>query len=1084
MLARYFFRQTRILCMIVLTIMIGGLAAFWTLGRQEDPTIVNRYASITTALPGAEPSVVETLLSSVIEDQIKAIPNIDTYSSSSLRGVSVVQISARDSLSADGIQKLWADVAVAVDRARLSFPAGAGAPQIDTQGITSYTTVISVEIADADLSPLVATRIAKALEARLRNIPQTRHVRLFGAPETEVAVILDPFGASMANISVGMVAEAIRSSSDLALAGRFVTEGLDTDLVMSRAPSDLSDIRQVQIATGPASALRVGDVAEVVQQVRAPPETVARANGTRAILIGAVIEDGAQVDRWMQFVRDDVAAVAQTAPDGVALNILFDQSTYTLERLMDLGQNLLFGMALVLIVLLLTLGARAAAIVGLVLPLVSLATLASFMYLDMPLHQMSVVGLIVALGLVVDAAIVTTDTVRRRLTAGDMPEQATEFAVSRLFVPLAASTITTFLAFLPMILLQGDVGDFIRTIAIAVSVMLFWSFVLAVILTAPMAARLLRERGETSEKPVRATRMFGPMRLILEWPRTSLALSMALPALGFIMASQMPSQFFPLAERNQFTISVELAAHSDVTRTDAFVQRLDNQLAGIDGITDRYWVAGGSAPAFYYNIVGGNTTDPSFAQGMITTDTPASARRILTSLQSDLTQSFPEARITVGVLSQGPPVGAPVSFYIYGSDISELRRIGADMQQAIAPIPEVAQLSSGLAEGQPQIRFVVDQTAAGLVGLDEGMIAAQMRDGLSGVVADFLMDGNERLPVRVQFRDAFQRDMEAISDFPILLPTTRSDTGQALSVPLSSIARPTLSVTETMIYRYNGERMNYLQVYPQADVLPSAVFEKADAAIRGAGIVLPDGYRIEAEGEATERNATIDGLMASVVLIALLGLTTLIVTFGSFRLALGTVIVAGLSAGLSLLSVAALGYPLGINALIGIIGSVGVSINASIIIFTALQSNENAAAGDLDAAAQEVLDGARHIISTTLTTFGGFLPLLFQGGLFWPPFAAAIAGGVLLSGSLAFLFAPAYFLLVHRKPRDDSAISRNEIPLKADIQAPYQPQRPPSAAQYTLGIERRFEGRTKHPLRANPHPLKSQNRRRGDTFSS
>ncbi|MCC5960636.1 MAG: efflux RND transporter permease subunit [Rhodobacteraceae bacterium] len=1081
MLARFFFRETRFLAMIVMTIVIGGLAAFWTLGRQEDPLITNRYAAITTSLPGADPAVVEALISTVIEDQIKTIANIDTYSSSSLRGVSVVRLSARDSLSKGGIEKLWADVAVAVDRARLSFPEDAGAPRIDTQGITSYTTVIAVEMHDPDISPLVAARFATTIERRLRNIDQTRHVRLFGTPEAEVAVILDPFEASMANISVEQVAGAIRSSSDLALAGRFVTDGLDTDLVMSQPPANASEIRDVQITIGADGAsLRVGDVAEVRHRVRAPPDMVARSNGTPAVLIAAVIEDGAQVDRWMRFVREDVAEIARQVPEGLTINILFDQSTYTVERLQDLGQNLLFGMVLVLLVLFLTLGARAAAIVGLVLPLVCLATLASFMYLDLPLHQMSIIGLIVALGLVVDAAIVTTDTVRRRLNSGNARDQAAEFAVGRLFVPLAASTITTFLTFLPMILLPGNVGDFVRTISIAVSVMLFWSFFLAMILTATMAARLLpASKGKTPEPPVGDTRMFRALRLILDWPRTSLLLSMLLPALGFLMASQMPSQFFPLAERNQFYISVELPAHSNVARTDMLVQSLDRYLADIDGITDRYWVAGGSAPAFYYNIVGGSTTDPSFAQGMITTESAARARQILTTLQADMTANFPEARATVSALAQGPPVGAPVSFYIYGSDIAELRRIGAEMQQAIAPIPEVAQLSGGLADGQPQLRFIVDKTAAGLVGLDEGAIAAQLRNGLSGTVADFLMDGTERLPIRVQFRETFQGNVEAISDFPILVAGTDAASGRGLVMPLSSLAQPTLAITETLIYRYNGERMNYVQVYPHPEVLPSTVFAKAQAAIHAAGIALPDGYRIEAAGEETERNATVDGLMASVALIALLGITTLIVTFGSFRLTMGTMIVAALSAGLSLLSVAALGYPLGINALIGVIGSVGVSVNASIIIFTALQNNANAASGDLDAATREVLDGARHIISTTLTTFGGFLPLLFQGGLFWPPFAAAIAGGVLLSGSLAFLFAPAYFRLVYAKS--------HAVPATRPVAQPpesFAPERPPCAAQYTLGIDRRFEGRKKHPLRAKARTTRAQNRRDADIFAT
>jgi multidrug efflux pump subunit AcrB len=995
-------------------------------------------------MPGAEPGVIEALISTPIEDQIKAISSIDFYSSASLRGVSVVTLSVHDTVADELIEQVWIELREAVARARAAFPDGALAPQIDTDGVAAYSTVIAVEILDPGLSPIIATRFAEALEARIRAISQTRVVRLFGLPEEEILVSVDPFASSGDGLSVAEIATAIRRVNDTALAGRYQSDGLDSTLELSGRLGQVDDLRAIPLraiplrGSGTDTVLRLGDVAEIAHHVRSPAAALARANGHPAILIAAVVEDGAQADRWMALVHQEIAAMRQTLPRGLGVSVLFDQSGYTLERLAEVGRSMVFGMGIVAAVLAVTLGWQAAAIVGLILPVVSLATLVTFRFLDMPLQQMSIAGLIVALGLVVDSAIVTTDTVRRRLSAGEGRAQAATEAARRLFLPLAASTVTTILTFLPMILLPGNTGDFVSTIAIAVSVMLFWSFLLALILTAPLAAHLLPAFSRPAPiAQARQARFAAGVQFFIANPRTSICAALVLPLMGFASVVFLTPQFFPLVERNQFHITLELPAHASLRRTDDLVRRIDTYLHGLEGVESSYWVSGGAAPAFYYNIASPRRNEPAYAQGMITTDTPAATRAILASLQQDLTTRFPEARVIVQALVQGPPVGAPVELRIFGPELEDLRRIGAAVETAIAALPQTAQVRAGLTGGTPQLRYQMDSATLNLLGLTEGAIAGQLQAGLSGLEAGALTDGTRQIPIRVQFAASVLGNSDAINDLPILTALPRSAADDLATLPLSALAVPRLDITQALILRMRGERMNFVQAYPQPDILPEALLRDALAAISAANITLPEGYRLEIGGESDERNATVNGLLASLALIVALSLGALVLTFRSFRLTLGTVIVAGLSAGLSLLSVALMGFPLGINALIGVIGSIGVSVNATIIIFTALQGNLRAAAGDLDAILAEVMDGARHIFSTTLTTFGGFLPLLFSGGLFWPPFAAAVAGGVLLSGTLAFLFAPAYFRLVYcrsglvlRLPRPaETAPNRNAPPL-------------------------------------------------------
>ena len=285
------------------------------------------------------------------------------------------------------------------------------------------------------------------------------------------------------------------------------------------------------------------------------------------------------------------------------------------------------------------------------------------------------------------------------------------------------------------------------------------------------------------------------------------------------------------------------------------------------------------------------------------------------------------------------------------------------------------------------------------------------------------MEGTDQTPIRVTFGTGTRASVENIADLPILLPNAQllAAEGKYPAVPLSELAKPRLDIAESVITRRNSERVNTVQAYIVPGVLPEEALQDVLAEIKDTGFSLPSNYRMEIGGDSDARSDTVGNLLASVGLIVTLTIATIALTFNSFRLTLVALVVCVLSAGLSMLSLAVFQFPFGINAIIGVIGSIGVSINAAIIILTGLQQNDDAASGDRDAMSEVVLGSSRHIISTTVTTFGGFLPLILSGGGFWPPFAVAIAGGVLLSSVISFYFVPAVFALIHR--RRDTAIT-------------------------------------------------------------
>ncbi len=1029
------FRHPRLVALILLVLVSAGFSSFLSLGRQEDPTITNLFATVTTQFPGADPERVEALVTAEIEEELRKIAEVDEVSSVSRSGVSVVSVELLETLDETTIEQIWAEARDAVDAASQNFPTGVLPPDFNSEGISAYSAVIAVAAEDSGVPVTLLSRHAETLGDRLRAIPATRAVDYFGQPDEEVLVSVDMDRAAALGLSAAEISQRIIEADGKVQSGRLQSD-VDLTINISGEIETLNRIRNIVLRESAEGAVvKLGDIASVDRGARDPQPSIAYANGRPAVLVGVLAQDGVQIDRWTGFLRDELDAGSASVPLGVQELLLFDQSQYTTDRLTEVGVDMAIGVALVVAVLFITLGVRAAAIVALVLPVVSLATLATMNFIGLPIHQMSVTGLIVALGLLVDAAIVMTDEIRRRLQEGMQRIDAVRDAVRRLAAPLLASTVTTALAFTPMILLPGPAGDFVGAIAIAVVLMLIWSLIVALTVTPAVAGWVLSDRNDAGmlsrgiSIPPRARLFEASIRLSVANPVRSVALALVLPVLGFAAFPTLTAQFFPGVDRNQFYIEVDMPGGTSISSTEDTALQIDGILRSDDGVQSVYWTIGESGPAFYYNIVGNRSREPGFAQAMITTDTAEDAARLVGTLQSRLDVEFPDAQIIVRNLVQGPPVDAPVEVKIQGQDIAVLRNLGDEVRSIMANLDLVTQARASVNGGNPQIRFEIDEVKARLLGLDVADIAAQLDTALVGMTGGSLIEGTEQLPVRVRLGDEVRSDLNAIVSMPILLPNAPavSATGVFPAVPLSELARPILEPAESVITRTNGVRENTIQAFIVPGVLPEEALQDVLAALDSSGFILPQGYAMSLGGDSDARSNTVGNLLASVGLIVTLSIATIVLTFNSFRLTIVTLVVCVLSAGLSMLSLAVMQFPFGITAIIGVIGSIGVSVNAAIIILTGLQADPEASRGDLNAMARVVSGSSRHIISTTITTFGGFLPLILGGGAFWPPFAVAIAGGVLLSTVVSFYFTPPLFALVYsKKARKDRLSHRPE----------------------------------------------------------
>lgn len=1020
------YRRPRYLALTLLVIAALGVFAFSTIGRQEDPAFTNLFATVVTPYPGADPARVEALVTEKIETELREIPEIDTVSSASRTGISTVRIELSKFITDERIEQVWSEIRDALSDAAREFPAGVNEPEFDNDRTGAFTAIAAITARDGvEVSGGLLGRYAESLQERLRQVPNTKLVKLYGQPEEEIRVEIDADALASLGLTPDAVASAIAKADAKVSAGRVRGAASDYLIEVSGEIDSLARVRDVPLATGTDGRVtRVGDIATVARTVRTPVGSIAYADGNRAVLVAARIEDDMQVDIWAGAVRAEIDAFATELPRGLALEIVFDQSGYTARRLGEIGLNMMIGVALVVGVLFVTMGWRSALVVAAMLPLTGLLSLTILEKLGVTIHQMSVTGLIVALGLLVDAAIVTTDEIRRRLVGGAPRLAAVGGAVRRLTVPLTASTATTVLAFVPMAALPGPAGDFVGAIALSVIVMLFASLALALTVAPAIAGRLLPEDAPAAPRWWRdgvhggtVSRLFAAsLDASLRWRGLALAAA-AMPAVvGFLAFPTLTAQFFPEVDRDQFHIQIELPDGSALARTEAVALAADRILRDDPLIRSVQWVVGRSAPAFYYNMLDNRDADPTFAEALVTTASEEATEQVIPRLQTALDAALPEARVLVRALKQGPPVDAPIELRLVGPSLETLRSLGERARRMMSEVPTITHSRADLSGGAPKLVFELDEDKVRLAGLSLGDVARQLETLAEGALGGSLVEGPEELPVRVRVAGSERAAAEKIAALTIVPGDARGrvSNGAFPGVPLLALGRLTIQPSDSAIVRRDGERVNTVQAFLVHGVLPDEALKDLQARLRAQPLDLPAGYRIEWGGDTDTRDETIRNLLSVVGLVVVATLATIVLTFNSWRLTGVTLVVAVQSMGLSLLSLAVFQFPFGIMALIGVIGAIGVSINAAIIILTALQEDPHAAAGNKEAIRDVVMQSSRHILSTTITTFGGFLPLLLGGGGFWPPFAMAIAGGVLLSTVVSFYFVPPAFSLLSR----------------------------------------------------------------------
>jgi len=1024
--ATYLMSNPHLLVLAITIILVGGYSALQSMPRLEDPIITNRNSLIITLLPGASAGRVEAQITEKIEDAFKEIPEIKEVDSTSRANISVVSIGLADDVTRETNREIFSRIRDKLDDAAQQFPPGALDPVFDDKrGASAFSLIYGLSWAGDSQPPLgLLKRHAENLADTLRNVPGTDIVRIYGAPEEQILVEVDPQKMSYRGLTINAIGAALRAADVKIPSGELNGSSRDYLVEVKGELDSVDRVARVPVLlSANGNIVRLEDIAQVRRSIADPPDEISRSSEQRTILVSAKVLENRRVDQYSKAAQARVAEFEETLGEMVRLKTVFAQNDYTSARLGELAGNLFLGGIVIFVVIFLFMGWRASWIVGSALPLTAGLTLFIVAMTGGKLHQMSIFGMIIALGLLIDNAIVVTEEVRKHMRQGRSGSEAVAKSLHHLFIPLLSSTLTTIFAFAPILLLPGNAGDFVGSIGGSVIIALSSSFVVAMTIIATLSGRYGASKPFEQRLPrwlqhgIRFTWLTRGFHRLLaiafRRPVLTMVVAALIPLAGFKAASTLGVQFFPRTDRNMFELQVWLPTSTNIYHTNTVTQRIEAQLRRHPEIKDVHWLLGASFPSVYYNLIMNKDGSSHYAQAIVEATDFKAVKRLIPEIQRQSDTTFPEAQIVVTQFAQGPPAEADVELRVVGPTITTLQNIGEEIRLKLAEHPDILHTQVSMPRGEPKVWFKASEEEANLAGLRLADLARQLQGNLQGITGGTVIEDVEEMAVQLRLADAKRKDFNDLRDTQFV-----SSRNPGAWIPLNALGDLEIKAASGGITRRNGERVNIIRGYTRNAALPIEVTRAVLDRLETENFQLPAGYRIQVGGEQENQAEAVGNLLLYLPVLSLLTVSILILSFRSVVIAMILGVVAVLSVGVGLLATWFAGLPLSFNTILGSLGLVGLAFNSSIVVLASIRSHAQSKAGDPDALADQVLGSARHLISTTLTTIGSFLPLLiFIGGEFWPPLAVVLAGGVGGSTLLAMFFTPAAYRLVTRLRR-------------------------------------------------------------------
>jgi multidrug efflux pump len=998
-----------VLFMIVI-LGAAGAYSYLNLGRAEDPSFTIKNMVVNVTWPGATASEMQTQVADRIEKKLQELPWLDRVETYSQPGVSFIQIILVDRTPPARVKDLWYQVRKKVGDIRGDLPAGIIGPNFNDEYGDVYSVVYMLTADGLSLADLKAR--AEDIRQRLLRVPNVNKVDFIGDQPEKIFIEFSHAKLATLGITPQQVFDSVIKQNAVQAGGSVDTSADRINLRVTGGFTGVDAIRAVPVEAN-GRVFRLSDIATAKRGYQDPPTFVVRQDGKPALGLGVSMQDGANIITLGEDLNRALTAAAAELPVGIEVNQIADQPRIVGQSISEFVETFMEALGIVLLVSFISLGWRAGIVVALSVPLV-LAIVLTLMYAaGVDLNRITLGALIIALGLLVDDAIIAIEMMVVKIEQGFDHARAATFAWTSTAFPMLTGTLVTAAGFLPVGFAKSSAGEYAGGIFWVVGLALLASWLVAVMFTPYLGLELLPNLGKAHAQgnpdAIYDTRIYRTLRRAIEfalrWRRSVVALTVATFLVAIVGFGFVQQQFFPTSTRTELFLEMRLPEGTAIGVTDATARKAERLLAGDPDIAAYTSYVGQGSPRFWLGL-NPVLPNPNFAQIVIVTKNLEGRERVKGRLERALADgALPEARTRVDRFNFGPPVGFPVQFRVVGPDPMKVRAIAEDVRAVMATNPRMVDPHLNWGEQVKSIRLEVDQDRARAIGLTPQDVAQNLQTLLSGFTITQYREGIEHIDVLARAVAAERLDL-------VHLPTLTIATRNGIAVPLSQFARLKYEYEEPILWRRNRDTV----LTVRGDIIDSVqapdVTEEVLPNLKPIKDALPDGYRIETGGAIEESLKANGALVAVFPVMAIAMLSLLMIQLQSFsRLAL---VFATAPLGLIGATGALLisNRPFGFVALLGLIALAGMIMRNTVILVDQIERDIAAGHRRHRAVVDATLRRARPVALTALAAILGMIPL--AGNIFWGPMAITIMGGLLVATLLTLLVVPALYALWFR----------------------------------------------------------------------
>ena len=1008
-LADWALRHKSIIYYFIAVLLTFGIFSFTHMGRMEDPDFTMRTMVVGVSWPGASPQQMSDQVTDKLEEKLRDLPGVDYTKSFTDGSKSVIYINLKEDLPSNKIRPAWEEARNMINDEWKSLPSGVQGPSINDRFDDVYGTIYA--LSGDEFSYEEKRQQAEDLKRQLLSVPNVKKITLIGVQEKSLDVTINKDKLASYQVSTQQLLTALKQQSAMVPAGMVNTDTNNVYLRINGVFDSVDAVKNMPIRIN-NQTIRLGDIADVTMTYKDPSSPQFYYEGKPAIGIAISMDAGANNIEFGKAIDTKLKELKTTIPAGLSLDQVSNQPHIVKESIGDFSQSLFEAIAIVLLVSFASLGIRTGIVVALTIPVVVSTTFVLMYENGIYLHKVSLGALILALGLLVDDAIIVVEMMSVKLEEGFNHWRVATFAYESTAFPMLSGTLITCAGFLPLALAEGMVAEFTKSLSIVVFMALILSWIASVLVSPVLGYKIIENKDEKPESEWTRrdhimhrlkTVFYARFESLLHWAlghhKAVLLLTLGAFILSLLSFPLIKQEFFPSSTRNEIIVSMQFPQSSSIDYTQNQAKSLDALLKDNEHIDHFTTYVGEGSPRFVLTLEP-ELPRANFMQTIIVTKSLEDRDALFKDLQDQLNDQYPSALINMQFVQIGPPSKYPVMLRVSGPDASEVKTIANDVKAKMQEDKDLHNIAFDWPDTEPVAQIHIDPDKARMLGINSYAVSLHLQSLLSGTKSGEYYEGNQTIPVTFRLSGNENHNLAALSSLPI-------QTGNGSYVPLSQIATISMSQEEGIIWHRNMMPTISIHANVGPGVLGNAKTKEIYNKLAEYRQDLPTGYTIDLDGSAEKSVTAVQKLLMPMPIMLFAIMTILM--FQLKRIAL--MFMALFTAPLGLIGVVlALNItrtPLGFMAILGIIALSGMIIRNSIILLDQIEIHRAEGQSAREAIINSATLRFRPIMLTAIAAILGMIPLM--GSVFWSPLAIAFSGGLLVATILTLIVLPVMY---------------------------------------------------------------------------